>query len=172
MANDKTVDIIKQLLQLRLAVGFLGQKGQGGWWGCNFLDSTGLRFLEMTFPRTAHLAALRSTTEAACITHDKALGRVGNFHLFRLPPAMEDQLEHISETLDWPEQFKLLESSDTALLFLKTTADALIHAPEGPVQVGVERRILTSTSVQEFAAHYHSAFADGKHCYPYFGPDK
>lgn len=172
MAKDSSAEIIQQLIQLRLAVGFLGQKGQRGWWDCGFLDAIGLRYLEMTFPRTARLAAFRSTTEAACSVHDKALGRVGNFHLFRLPPSIEDQLEHTSESIDWTEQYALIESPEAALSFLKETADALIHAPDGPVQIGVERRILTATSVRELAAHYHSAFVDGKNCYPYFGPDK
>jgi len=167
-----TSDTLLQMIQLRLAVGYLGQRNQGNWWDCGFLDTTGLRFLETTFPRTAKQAALRSTTEAACGVHDKALGRIGSFHLFRLPPALEDQLDHLSESLDWSEQYGNVESSETALSLLKQLADALIKAPEGPVQVGVENRILTATSIRELAAHYYSAFHDGIHCFPYFASDK
>jgi hypothetical protein len=47
-------------------------------------------------------------------------------------------------------------------------ADTLVKAPEGPVQVGVESRIMTTTAVREVAAHYYSAFQDGIHCLPYF----
>jgi len=96
--STKTFHIIDQIVLLRLAVGFLGQQKQSGWWDCNFLDAIGIRFLDNTFPRTAWRAALRSTTEAACIVHDKAIGRVGNFHLFRFPPALEDQLEQVCQT--------------------------------------------------------------------------
>ncbi|MGC9976519.1 MAG: BrxE family protein, partial [Syntrophales bacterium] len=85
---------LDQFALLRLVVGYLGQRKQSGWWDCDFMDATGIRFLEATFPRTACVAALRSTTEAACIVHDQALGRVGNFHLFLLPPTLEDQFEH------------------------------------------------------------------------------
>lgn len=174
MASEsaKTTKHLEQFLHLRLLVGYLGQGKQAGWWDSNFLDATGLRFLETTFPRTAPLAALRSTTEAACIVHDKALGRIGSFHLFRLPPALEDQLEHLCNSMDWAAAFKQVDSKEMALAAVQQLADAFIKAPEGPVQVGEERRILTPTSIRELAAHYHSAFRDGIHCFPYFAPGK
>jgi len=164
--------IIDQLALLRLLVGYLGQRKQSGWWDCDFLGPTGFRFLETIFPRTARAAALRSTTEAACIVHDRALGRVGNYHLFRLPPALEDRLQQTIEDLDWSESAKHIESPDTAMEALNQLADAVVKAPEGPVQVGVERRLLTSTSIHELAAHYYSAFRDGIRCFPYFAPEK
>ena len=102
--TTKSGQIIDQLALLRLVVGYLGQHKQSGWWDCDFLDGTGLRFLETVFPRTFRAAALRSTTEAACFVHDKALGRVGNYHLFRLPPALEDRLEHCIERSIGPNQ--------------------------------------------------------------------
>jgi len=170
--SEKSAKIINQIALLRLAVGYLGQRKQSGWWDCDFLDATGIRFPEATFPRTAWAAALRSTTEAACIVHDQALGRVGNSHLFRLPPALEDQLEHALERMDWTEACKLIESRTTAMDVLKRIADAVIKAPIGPVQVGVAHRILTPTAIHELAAHYHSAFQDGIRCFPYFAPEK
>jgi len=168
----KTTQAIHQIALLRFAVGFLGQPKQSGWWDCNFLDAIGIRFLENTFPRTAWPAALRSTTEAACIVHDKAIGRVGSFHLFRLPPALEDQLEHAIDRIDWSSFAKQIESRDGAIKILQHMADAVIKAPTGPVQVGVANKILTNTAIRELAAHYHSAFQDGIRCYPYFAPEK
>lgn len=170
--SGKLTKLIDQIALLRLVVGYLGQRKQSGWWDCDFLDATGIRFLEATFPRTAWAAALRSTTEAACAVHDQALGRVGNAHLFRLPPTLEDQLEHALERMDWTEAYKQIESRGTAMDVLKRIADALIKAPTGPVQVGVVYRILTSTAVHELAAHYYSAFQDGFRCFPYFAPEK
>ncbi|MDR2550151.1 MAG: BrxE family protein [Desulfobulbus sp.] len=38
---------------LRLVVAYFGQANQAGRWDCDFLDATGLRFLETIFPRTA-----------------------------------------------------------------------------------------------------------------------
>lgn len=169
--SPKSSIIIHQLIQLRLIVAYLGQGNQFGWWDCSFLDATGLRFLETTFPRTARTAGLRSTTEAACTVHDKALGRVGNYHLFRLPPALEDRLEHDLERIELDEAFKHVASHTDAMTSLKLLADAVVKAPAGPVQVGVEHRILTTTAVRELAAHYYSAFNDGIHCFPYFAPE-
>lgn len=170
--SEKSAQIIKQFAMLRLVVGYLGQRKQSGWWDCDFLDATGLRFLETTFPRTARAAALRSTTEAACIVHDQALGRIGNYHLFRLPPVLEDHLEHDIQEMDWIESRRLSESRGSAMDELRRIADALIKAPAGPVQVGMAHRILTPTAVRELAAHYHSAFQDGIRCFPYFAPEK
>lgn len=53
---------------------------------------------------------------------------------------------------------------------LAMMAGHMIDAPEGPVQVGVEKKILTETSLKELAAHYHSAFSKEVRCYPYFTP--
>ena len=136
------------------------------------LDTTGLRFLENVFPRTFRAAALRSTSEAACKVHDQALGRVGTYHLFRLPPALEDHLEHDLTKMDWIEASKSIETREAAMAALKQLSDAIVKAPAGPVQVGGERKILSDTAVHELAAHYHSAFQDGIRCFPYFAPEK
>jgi hypothetical protein len=170
--REKSGQIIDQFALLRLVVGYLGERKQSGWWDCDLLDATGLRFLETVFPRTFRAAALRSTTEAACLVHDKALGRVGNYHLFRLSPALEDRLEHVIEKTDWREMGKEIASQEVAMDVLKRLADAVIKAPSGPVQVGVERRILMPTAIHELAAHYHSAFQDGIRCFPYFAPER
>src|SRR5438132_12956345 len=154
----KLAPILDDLVALRLAVGYLGERKQLGWWDCNFLDPTGLRLLEMTFPRTARQAALRSTTEAASASHDRALGRVGTYHLFRLPPALEDRLEEHLESFDWARAMKIIESKEAALATLRRMADHSLKAPEGPVQVGVETKIATVEAVREMAAHYDSAF--------------
>ena len=167
-ANSKLLQITSDFTLLRLAVGFLGQRKQCGWWDCDFLDPTGLRFLEMTFPRTAHKAALRSTIEAAAGIHDQALGRIGSYHLFRFPVAMTDGLESAIDNLNWDITSLTIQSRDSAMAELKRLADTLVKAPEGPVQVGEESRMLTTTAVQEVAAHYYSAFHDGIRCFPYF----
>lgn len=168
----KSAEIIDQFAQLRLVVGYLGERKQSGWWDCDLLDATGSRFLENIFPRTARAAALRTTTEAACKVHDQALGRVGSYHLFRLPAALEDHLEHELAKMDWTEASKFIESREAAMDALKQLADAVIKAPAGPVQVGVERKILSATAINELAAHYHSAFQDGIRCFPYFAQEK
>jgi hypothetical protein len=159
---------IIQLIKLRLLVGFLGEKRQANWWDCSFLDATGRRFLETTFPRTAFCAALRSTAEAARLLHDSRIGRVGVFHLFRLPVDHEDALEaHIA---DWPSEDApgWISSRDAALEELRRMGESHVSAPQGPVQVGIEKKILAPGSISDLAAHYHSAFAGNFQCFPYF----
>jgi hypothetical protein len=88
-----------QIIKLRLLVGFLGEKRQFNWWDSGFLAPTGLRFLQTIFPRTAVEAALRSTSQAARALHDSRIGRVGVFHLFRLPVEKELMVEPLVKEL-------------------------------------------------------------------------
>ncbi len=163
--SAKVQSLLRRIARLRFLVGMLGSKKQFGWWDCSFLDDTGLRFLATTFPRSAPTAALEATVDAAERVHDQALGRVGCYHLFRLPPGVEDRLRSLGLEADSPTD------QPAALEELSRLADAAIRAPAGPVQIGVEKRILTETSIQELAAHYHSAFSQGIRCYPYFSAD-
>lgn len=170
--SKKTQHYIDQVVVLRLLVGYLGQGKQSSWWDCNFLDATGQRFLETTFPRTAKQAALRATADAACLTHDKALGRIGCYHLFRLPPALEDLVETGYNRIDWTLAFKDIASRESAFTKIESLDTANINAPVGPVQVGFSNKILTSTAIGELAAHYNSAFKDDVQCFPYFAEDR
>jgi hypothetical protein len=73
------------------------------------------------------------TTEATCTVHDKAPGRIGSYHLFRLPPALEDQPEHDLERRDWVEAFQQVSTGDDAMATLQRLADVVVNAPTGPV---------------------------------------
>ena len=155
-----------QILKLRLLVGFLGEKYH--WWDSAFLGTTGLNFLQRTFPRTALEAALRSTCAVARVLHDKHMGRVGVFHLFRLPVEKEDIIESLVPSVRQLDAPKLISSQETALAELGSLAQTKLTAPQGPVQLGVQKSILTPSAVSEMAAHYHSAFTGGFQCFPYF----
>ena len=170
-AKSNSDQVIKQLALLRALVGYLGQQNSAGWWDCTFLDSTGIRFLENVFPKTAQVAALRSTTLAACGVHDRALGKVGTYHLFRLPPAVEDQVEVSSENLKWTEVARALSTRESAMEALQSLSPTGINAPVGPVQIGTEPKLISANSIHELAAHYHSAFHQSIRCYPYFSAD-
>lgn len=163
--------IVEKMITLRLLVGFLGERRQANWWDCGFLDRTGRQFLETVFPRTALSAALRSTSEAARIVHDARIGRVGVFHLFRFPIDKEDRLEAHTAELVGSGTTGYLDSREEALAELARLAESRIIAPQGPVQIGLEKRILTPSSVPELAAHYLSAFSAGTQCFPYFTAD-
>lgn len=163
--SNPTSALIAKMARLRGLVALLGSKKNAGWWDCTFMDETGVKFLANSFPRTASSAALHATTEAAQRLHDAALGKIGCYHLFRLPLRIEERLAEITEAeSDFP-------SKEDALAELETMAGAKIEAPDGPVQIGVEKRILTDTALSELAAHYHSAFTKGIRCYPYFSSE-
>lgn len=43
-----------------------------------------------------------------------------------------------------------------------------ISAPEGPVQVGTLKNILSDFALEEMAKHYYDAFSSQKQTFPYF----
>lgn len=161
-AQTRSSALLAKLNRLRWLVSIVGSKRNAAWWDCSLMDETGIKFLANPFPRSASSAAFHATTEAAQRIHDTALGRIGCYHLFRLPLTIEDRLMEI------PEFDVNLPSKEEAMAKIAEMADASIDAPEGPVQIGIEKRILTDTSLRELAAHYHSAFSKGIRCYPYF----
>ena len=160
-------NVTRHFALLRCVVGFLGEQKQGAWWDCGFLDSTGIRFLETTFPRTARSAAVRSTCEAAGIVHDAAIGRLRTFHLFRLPVTIEDRIEAEMEHLSALGEV-VSSSPDEALTKLAAHIETPLQASRGPVQIGTESNVVSANAVSELAAHYHSAFTGGFRCFPYF----
>src|SRR5947209_19741583 len=132
---------IATILRLRLLVAFLGEKKQHGWWDTSFLDPTGRRFLETTFPRTAFEAAVRCASEAARLVHDAQIGRVGAFHLFRLTVEAEDAIEpQIGKHLDraW---LAFVAEAQVAARELDGMAISHLTAPPGPVQIGTEKNL-------------------------------
>ena len=160
--KTRTSPLIVKLSRIRWLIAFLGSKTNFNWWDCSFLDETGLKFLAMTFPRSADSAAIEATLQAGQRVHDAAIGRIGSYHLFRLPTATQQRLAGATDRNTG------LVTKDDALAELAALGDLSIKAPEGPVQIGVEKRIVTNESLKELAAHYHSAFRQGIRCYPYF----
>lgn len=79
-------DLISLVMRLRVAVGYLGEKDQNGWWTSSFLSPTSKPFLSPVFPRTFALAQLHGVTAAAAAVHDDRIGVGDVFHLFRLSP--------------------------------------------------------------------------------------
>jgi hypothetical protein len=159
---------LANLARLRLLVGYLGEKKQCDWWNTGFLDTTGQRFLHGLFPRTSIVAGLRSTGEAARTVHDARIGKLGAYHLFRLPVEIEDRLESYFTVETLSEWMADLGSKETAMAALNALSQNSLDAPEGPVQVGSAEKILRKDSIGELAAHYTSAMSKGRTTYPYF----
>lgn len=158
-----------RLSQLRFAVSFLGERDNAAWWDTGFLGRTGLRYAEFNFPRSTVAAAGVSASEAARRIHDDRIGRGGVFHLFRLPPAIEESV-HFAMLHGDPEPIKcMIADRQTALEALKQMGGAGgVKGVEGPVQVGAVADILTKEAVSALAGHYLNGFLNEKRVFPYF----
>ena len=168
MKNNKVDILLGDYIKLRVLVGYLGEKEQFGWWDTSFLSPTGRQFLAINFPRAPLNAGSTAVSEAARRVHDARIGRIGAFHLFRLPPSIEESLHE--QHYVWDPEFETdwLVSDETAMNRLKEYFSDPVESSEGPVQVGKVARILTNSAIAECARHYFGAFDKGTQSYPYF----
>jgi len=166
--SDRKEPKFRSLAELRFLVGYLGERDQAAWWDTAFLSPTGLRYATVNFPRSFVAAAGVSVTEAARRLHDSRIGKGGVFHLFRLPPVIEETV-HSEMLHSDPEQVKaIIQSRDAALDALGRVAVERLKAPEGPVKVGTVKTILYPRSLEELAKHYLDAFLHNRKTFPYF----
>lgn len=157
-----------ETFQLRLLVGYLGEKDQFGWWASGFCSSTSSAFLTPIFSKTPWLARYHGMKEAARIEHDERIGRGRVFHLFRLPETFERALFEMARDTDVSETLqKNLESRESALSVLQSLADDSFPTQDGPVRVG-NSDLLSGDGWLAAVAHcYHEAFASGNRSFPY-----
>jgi hypothetical protein len=155
------------LLQLRLLVGFLGERAQFAWWPTAFYESSSRLFLEPVFSRTLRLAQYHGILEAARRLHDEHLS-VGSFHLFRLPEEIEQDL-HVLLQSSVGEHLggEALKSKGAALDALKSLAPISVKSGEGPTAVGSISDIETGDVPRAIAAAYQFAFSRNAKSYPY-----
>lgn len=175
-------DSLPTWLNLRLLVGYLGERAQCAWWPTAFYEPSGRLFLEPVFGKTARLAQYHGVLEATRRLHDDHLN-VGSYHLFRLPEEVEQNLHalmerQVREAADLP----VPQNQETALAALQAlalpdgpapdgaTADrdpaALPHR-EGPIAVGSIQYLHHPATLKSIAAAYGAAFAQGTKTYPY-----
>jgi len=163
--------LIEDLITIRAIVGFLGEKSQFGWWDTNFLSETGLKFLNITFPRTAFSAGVNSIAEAARRLHDSRIGKGRVYHLFRMPEFVEQRIHIRLTDFDPSALLPLFKDKNTALEKLQSMTDSSLEASEGPVQVGNGRNLLQLYSLKKVVKHYACAFEKGIQTFPYFSED-
>ena len=168
-SNDsKREKLIEQFILLRILVGFLGEKQQFGWWDTDFLSSTGIKFLEVTFPRSVFSAAITSVTKAAKRVHDIRIGRGHIFHLFRLPLPLEQQIYEHLRTYKTEVIMTDIANTNSALNTLKSMGNGVPHLAEGPTQAGIESDLYKAHPIKLMAKLYVNAFENSKEIYPYF----
>lgn len=155
------------LAQLRLLVGFLGERSQFAWWPTAFYEPSSRLFLEPVFTKTSRLAQYHGVLEAARRVHDENLN-VGSYHLFRLPEEVEQDLHSILQSPlgeELANQFP--RDTDAAMEALKTLAGSKAHFVDGPMSVGNIKDLDSMETLREIAGAYLSAFSQNEKTYPY-----
>jgi len=175
---DKSVSLslpkllpIEDLINIRTIVGFLGEKPQFGWWDTNFLSETGLKYLNITFPRTAFSAGVNSVAEAARKLHDSRIGKGRVYHLFRMPEFVEQRIHIRLQDFDPYTLLTLFKDKNTALEKLRSMTDSSLEASEGPIQIGNWKNLFQLSYLKKVAKHYSYAFGKGIQIFPYFSED-
>lgn len=155
------------LLQMRLVVGFLGERTQFSWWPTGFYEPSSQLFLEPCFPKTVRLARYHGVVEAARRLHDEHLS-VGSYHLFRLPEEVEQDL-HALVLSSSDEELNSQAPPDKAgaLEVLKSLAGKGAPAGVGPLAVGKIQELDSAAVLKSIAGGYLSAFSKGAKTYPY-----
>lgn len=160
-------DVLKLIAELRLLVGFLGEKSQHNWWESNFLGTSSGAFLMHTFPRTTLLSQYHGVNEAALLVHDEFVGVGKNYHLFRLPVSIERNVAGAIQKLSANEEFinslKSKEAAHKRLAELGTKAEA----QDGPVNIGAFEDGELEHIMYTSAGLYLSAFQQGKKSLPF-----
>lgn len=160
-----TASYIPALLQLRLIVGYLGERAQCAWWPTAFYESSSKLFLEPVFTKTARLAQYHGVVEAARRLHDEHLS-VGSYHLFRLPEEVEQGLYTAMQS-SAGESWTQPQSKDDALQMLTQLAATKAMTSVGPMAVGHIRDIDSPDTLKTIARAYLTAFTGNARSYPY-----
>lgn len=155
------------LLQMRLLVGFLGERAQCAWWPTAFYEASSRIFLEPVFSKTSRLAQYHGVLEAARRLHDEHLS-VGSYHLFRVPEEVEQDLHAIVQSIVGEEiTSQAPKTKEAALDALKRLAATSDMSSVGPMAVGSINDLDSTDTLKVIAAIYLSAFIQNVKTYPY-----
>lgn len=161
--NETAIDIA----EIRVLVGYLGEKNQGGWWGSDFFSNTASAFLAPIFNRSLFLAQYQGATAAAAKVHDEVIGVGRTYHLFRLPIRLE---QASADALNDAAFVKALQTKlanrELALARLAELAEKTEAASPGPVSLGPMSQDF-KTELRRAAGFYAAAFLSGIQTFPY-----
>jgi len=162
-----TKSYLPKLLEIRLLVGFLGERAQFDWWPTAFHEPSSRLFLEPVFSKTVRLAQYHGILEAARRLHDEHLS-VGSYHLFRLPEEVEEDLHAMLQSSMGEElASQVPQSKEGALESLKRLAGMNVRASVGPTAVGNIKDLDSADNIKQIAGLYFSALNTGRRSYPY-----
>jgi hypothetical protein len=160
-------NIAKTIAELRVLIGYLGEKGQANWWGSEFFSTTAAAFLAPIFNRSLFLAQYQGATAAAAKAHDEAIGVGRIYHLFRLPIGLEQaSAEALNDTAFVQTLQNQLVNKELTLARLAELAEKQETAAPGPISLGQMSEDL-SADLQRAAGFYYSAFTTDIQTFPY-----
>jgi hypothetical protein len=170
-------NLLSEIVRLRTLVLALGESSEPPWWKTKYVSSVGFRFLERVYPRSFLKAALNASGKAARAIHDQSVGKVAVYHLFRLPPGLEAELQQFQPKLSAEELSELHETVGNRSLLLDKLKEISNNAPYiddlgGAIKIGPEPDCYNLYSYERMASIYHSVFSEGKKAFPYFSDER
>jgi hypothetical protein len=162
------MDLIKNVCEYRLLIGFLGEKHQAKWWDSSFLSSSSSAFLAPVFPNSIVMAQYSGVCQAASIVHDEHIGIGRHYHLYRLPDSIERALlKSLHDKNISAEVSKHTVTKDSAIERLRQLGAEEIDRAEGPVAVGDFSDTEMTALLWRSLSHYVDAFQSGYTSFPY-----
>lgn len=160
--------ITKTITELRVLIGYLGEKDQANWWGSEFFSATATAFLAPIFNRSLFLAQYQGATAAAANVHDEAIGVGRIFHLFRLPIGLEQASAEALNDVEFVQTLQAnLVNRELAMARLADLAEKAESVSPGPISVGYMRQDLNA-ELKRAAGLYFAALNSGIKTFPYF----
>lgn len=159
--------IAATITEVRVLVGFLGEKGQANWWGSEFLGASAATFLAPIFTRSLFLAQYHGSTAAAAKVHDEAIGVGRIYHLFRLPIGLEQASADVLNNEEFVQALQTrLATREFALKRLAELSKEPGPPSPGPISLGYMNQDLSS-ELNRAAGLYFAAFNSGIKTFPY-----
>ena len=156
--------IAATIAELRILIGYLGEKSQANWWSSDFFSPTATAFLTPIFNRSLFLAQYQGVTAAAAIIHDSTIGVGRIYHLFRLPISLEQASAEMLNDIRFVQT--RLVNPEAALVRLAELAEKQESLSSGPILVGqLDQDIVAD--LMRAAGMYHAAFNADIQTYPY-----
>lgn len=158
----------KKIAEIRLLVGFLGEKNQANWWSSEFLSANSSAFLAPIFNRSLFLAQYQGVTAAAAKVHDETIGIGRIYHLFRLPIGLEQASAEVLNDTSFVQEIQTqLASRELALSRLESIAEQQVSASPGPMYLGEISQDLMA-GLTKAAGLYCAGFTSEIQTFPYF----
>ena len=159
--------IAATISELRVLVGYLGEKGQSNWWSSEFFSPSATAFLAPIFNRSLFLVRYQGASLAAAKVHDESIGVGRIYHLFRLPIGLEQaSADAINDAVFSKTLQESIVNRDQAMHRLNALATKAASVSAGPVSLGQMGDDLEA-EFKKAAGIYHSAFSQNIQSLPY-----